>query len=82
MIVPDPPRPVQVFKVTLMVIDHDGIGADSIKGELENTRFSNHCMSPTVVESESREVPWTDSHPLNFSTKQTKAFRDLFKEGA
>jgi hypothetical protein len=78
---PDPPRPVKVYKVTLMVVDHDGIGPSDIKCELEHTRYSNHCMSPRVMEVESREVQWTDNHLLNYQTTEAQEFWRLFDKG-
>ena len=78
---PDPPRPVKVHKVILMVVDHDDIGPDDVKCELEHTRYSNRCMSPKVMQIESREVQWTDGHPLNFLTTESQEFWRLFEEG-
>jgi NTP pyrophosphatase (non-canonical NTP hydrolase) len=68
---------VEVFKVVLMVVDHDGLGADQVGGVLEQTRYPNHCMGPVVMHTETREVYWSDDHPLN-TIYQTAEFERLF----
>jgi NTP pyrophosphatase (non-canonical NTP hydrolase) len=68
---------VEVFKVVLLVVDHDGIGASELAGVLEQTRYPNHCMSPVVIHTESRVVEWHDGHPLN-QPGQTEEFGRLF----
>lgn len=73
---------MKVHKVTLLVVDHDDIGADEMKVVIENTRYPNRCISPDVMAVETCEVEWTDSHPLNHYTRRVKAFEQLFgKEG-
>lgn len=67
-----------VYKVTLLIVDHDNIGADEIKHHIENTKYPNWCMSPRVMASESRPVEWEDSHPLNFRDSQQPEFERMF----
>lgn len=55
----------KVYKIELMVIDHDGIGEDDIVALLEHTRYANHAISPRVMGVDDREVEWSDDHPLN-----------------
>lgn len=70
---------VNVYKLTVMVIDHDGIGLGDVISVLKNTRYPNHCISPEVMASETRQIDWgDDSHPLNFRDKQGQAFKELF----
>ena len=55
----------KVYKVTLLIIDHDNIGPSSAVHALEHTHYPNRCISPSVVSIEQAEVEWSDAHPLN-----------------
>lgn len=68
--------------VILCVIDHDDLGADEVVSVLEAEEFPNHCMYPRVVAIETREVQWSDDHPLNSRTTHDVAFRRLFADEA
>jgi len=67
----------KVYKVTLLIVDHDGLGSDGITEVIEYTKYPNYCIYPTVMATAEREVEWTDDHPLNTS-KQAEAFAELF----
>ena len=55
-----------VYKVTLIIIDHDEIGGEEIKDVIESAAYPNRCISPDVVSIESRDIgEWHDDHPLN-----------------
>lgn len=69
---------VQVHKVTIGIIDHDGLGVEDLRSVLQNTHYANRCISPRVLEVETKEVDWHDRHPLNITTTQDEAFRQLF----
>ncbi len=72
---------MKVYKLTVMVLDHDEVG-DGISSVIENTRYPNRCISPTVVEVESREIgPWNDGNPLNQLSAWREEFRRLFFQG-
>lgn len=71
----------KVHKITLLVVDHDDLGAKESAVVLENARYPNHCMSPRVVSIETREVNWNDDHPLNQSSSWRRAFVALFGGG-
>lgn len=71
---------MKVFKVELMITDHDKVGEDGIISMLENTKFANWSISPTVMAIESREIEWTDDHPLNKFPTMKAAFEELFAE--
>lgn len=68
----------QVHLVTLLIIDHDQLGAEGVKTEIENTRYANDCIGPSVIGTVTREVDWTDDHPLNKARTQDRAILDLF----
>jgi hypothetical protein len=71
-------RKVEVHRIVLTVIDHDGLGGMSVRDVLEGTSYANHCMSPTVESVETRVVSWHDAHPLNNPATQEQALADLF----
>lgn len=72
--------PVKIYKVTLMIADHDELGEGQIKNVLENARYPNHCINPRVMEIEGKETAWHDNHPLNSKIKGKEAFKELFSE--
>lgn len=71
-----------VYKVELLVVDFDGIGADGVRQELENAHYGNRCIRPQVMSTETRQVVWDDSHPLNRTDTAEAEFRRLFSSPA
>jgi hypothetical protein len=79
---------MKVYKVTLLVVDHDELGEDGIREEIGSVRYPNHRMSPQVMKIESRESrgttlyptfgAWRDSHALNLAHWSVEAEK-LFK---
>jgi hypothetical protein len=69
---------VKVHKVTLLVVDHDVLGAEEVADVLENTKYPNHCIGPQVMLIETREVDWSDDHPFNRLSTQEQAYAELF----
>lgn len=70
---------MKAYKVEILVIDHDELGADGIEQELENTKFANHCMHPKVMDVEEADLgEWEDSHPLNQRDGQREEYERLF----
>lgn len=68
----------RVYRITLIVVDHDECGPEGVASALENARYPNRCISPTVVKTESRVVDWHDGHPLNsFGCDANKLFEEL-----
>jgi hypothetical protein len=74
----DEPKPTKVYKVTLCVVDTDGIGEDDVCSVLENTRYPNHCIAPRIMAIEERTVGWHDRHPLNLAGEDSAEFARLF----
>lgn len=68
----------KVHKVILLVVDHDNLGPDEVAGVLEHTRYPNDCMYPSVMAIETKEVEWSDEHPLNRTDTHHIAFQQLF----
>lgn len=71
---------MKVYKMTIMVVDFDGLGEDGITSAIENTKYPNWCIAPSVEACESAEVDWSDDHPLN-NAGSSAEFARLFKEG-
>ena len=69
---------MMVYKVTLLIVDQDELGADSIKNVIENVRYPNHCMYPEVMETRSRDIgEWDDDQPINGPDRAAE-FKRLF----
>jgi hypothetical protein len=72
---------MKVYRLVLMVVDHDQIGHDEMRTILENQKYPNHCMYPTVTEIDYREIgEWSDDHPLNRTATSDATFRALFAD--
>lgn len=70
---------MKVYKVEVMIIDHEDIGEEAVKSELENANFANDCIRPRVVKLEARDIgEWEDSNPLNFNSKWREEYERLF----
>ena len=67
---------MKAYKVEVLIIDHDEMGEADIINTIENARYPNHCMSPSVISSKVSDIGgWHDGHPLN----QTKTWRESLK---
>src|ERR1044071_4053938 len=44
------PQMTKVYKLIVLVVDHNNIGAEEVVSALENTKYPNDCMSPEVLE--------------------------------
>ena len=70
---------MKAYRVELLVLDFDDIGKDGIMEEIENTRYGNHCISPSVMEIDCRDIgEWHDGHPLNRTETQMIEYRRWF----
>jgi hypothetical protein len=67
-----------VYKVELMIVDHDGVGTAGIISALENAHYPNRCISPHVRQLQMRAVDWSDEHPLNKKATMLAAYDELF----
>jgi hypothetical protein len=68
---------MKVHRVSLLVVDHNDIGVDDIKIELEQTNYPG-LVAPTVLGVETRDVEWSDRHPLNLTDTNREAAAKLF----
>jgi hypothetical protein len=71
---------MKVHAITLLIVDHDDLGAGEIRTVLENQSYPNDCIRPRVMRIDTREVEWTDQHPLNSTRTQRSAFEELFAD--
>ena len=72
---------MQVYKIELLIIDHDGLGAEGIREVLEDTRYPNHCIMPKVKSIEGKDIgEWTDEHPLNKRSTADAAYKEIFQQ--
>ena len=70
---------MKVYKVELLIIDHDELGEDEIENMLENTNYPNHCINPSVMKIDSCDIgEWTDDHPLNNNVERGSCYYRLF----
>jgi len=70
---------MKVLKVTLMIVDHDAVGADGVRDVIENTKYPNWCIAPLVAGIEARDIgEWSDDNPLNHDITWPSEFNRLF----
>lgn len=70
---------MKVYKLEVMVLDFDDLGADEIVSVLENQKYPNYCIAPDVMSIEERDCgEWHDDHPLNKHSTQEIEFQRLF----
>ncbi len=64
--------------LTVVILDHDGLGAEGVVEELQSANFANDCIHPKVGKVETFELgEWEDNHPLNQGdTDQLKWLRE------
>ena len=61
----------------VLILDFDKLGSDEIKATIENQKYPNHCISPTVLSGREVDIgEWSDDHPLNnYTTMRAEADR-------
>jgi hypothetical protein len=67
---------VKAYKVELLVIDYNEIGAEGIRVELESAISD---IRPEVISCTERDIgEWSDDHPLNHRSTLVPEYRRLF----
>lgn len=57
---------MKVHLITVLIVDHDNLGAAEAGEVLENANYPNDCICPRVLRCEtSATFEWSDDHPLN-----------------
>ena len=70
---------MKAYKVELLIIDFDDIGAEAVATELENANYGNDCIAPQVKSVTGRDIgEWDDNHPLNCEDTSDKEYNRLF----
>ena len=70
----------KVYKLIVMVVDHDDVGHGGVVSAIEDANYPNDCISPKVMESYTAKVEWDDDHPLNKKTTMHQEFDRLFPQ--
>lgn len=47
---------MKAYLVTLLIIDHDGLGAQGIESEIRANNWANDCIMPRVVETREADI--------------------------
>ena len=71
---------MKVHRVILLIIDTDDLGGDCVREVIESQLYPNHCIAPSVMQIDTRDVEWSDDHPLNKRATVQKAFAEMFGE--
>ncbi|TXH48107.1 MAG: hypothetical protein E6Q97_25575 [Desulfurellales bacterium] len=70
---------MKVTKLEIIVIDFNEIGEKDIADLIENARYPNRSISPSVISVESKGIgEWSDDHPLNNADTADEFARNLF----
>jgi len=70
---------MNVHKITLYVVDFDKLGADSVRDAIENAHYPNRCVSPSVLDVQTKDIgEWSDDNPLNRTDTCTAEIVRLF----
>jgi len=70
---------MKAYKVEILIIDFDDLGSEEIESLVENARYPNHCINPSVKSIEERDIgEWDDNHPLNKMTTSDAEYERLF----
>lgn len=70
---------MKVYKVELLIIDFDQLGANEIKDVFKSTRYPNHCIHPNIMNIEERDIgEWDDKLPINNKDTIKSEYERLF----
>lgn len=70
---------MRAYKVELLIIDFDEIGEEGIRYQIQNTRYSNDCISPQIKSIQSKDIgEFHDNHPLNLKSTCDDEYKQLF----
>ena len=70
---------MNVMKIVLAVVDFDGLGPCGVRRTIEEAKYPNRCISPSVLSVDVRDIgEWEDSNPLNFKSSQHAEMDRLF----
>lgn len=56
----------KAYKLEVLIVDHDELGAEEIAKVIEEQKYPNWCIYPYVIRSHEKDIgEWDDDHPLN-----------------
>lgn len=71
---------MRAYKLEVLVIDFDDVG-DEVVSLIENARYPNRCISPSVMNVEVRDIgEWSDDHHLNKKDTMKAAYNRMFSD--
>ena len=70
----------KVHKVELFIVEFNSLTGQDVGFYLENANYPNDCIAPSVKHVVSKEIEWSDDHPLNNLRTQDAAYRELFNK--
>lgn len=69
---------MKAYKIELLIIDHDNVGEEEIRGIIGNVRY----LYPLIKSVEVRDIgDWSDEHPLTQRDTADAEYRALFPRG-
>jgi len=73
---------MNVYRVECLLVDFEDFGPEAIRVEIENARYPNHWIGPSVISMQAVSVDWHERHPLNMGNQRDAEFRRLFPDQA
>lgn len=73
---------MKAYKIELLIIDHDNLGGEEIANVIEQQKYPNWCISPSVMEVTEKDIGvWYDDHPLNKPSTHGQEYKRIFSGG-
>ncbi|WP_428383688.1 hypothetical protein [Nevskia ramosa] len=70
---------MKAHKITMYVVDFDGLGDEGVRDVFEEVRYPNDCLYPKIAAIETRDIgDWSDDHPLNRTDSADAEWNRLF----
>ena len=70
---------MKALRLTVLVVDHDEVGAKGAADEIESANYGNDCIAPRVLRVDEADIgKWRDGHPLNSAKTQDAEVARLF----
>ena len=68
---------MDVYKIEVIVIDHDELGPEEIKKAIEDTKYPNWCISPIVLSTTCKTI---DDEELDSNSITVEKSNELFNK--
>lgn len=71
---------MKAYKVEILIIDFDQVGAEDIKLLMEQVKYPNYCLSPRVMNIKEADIgEWDDNHLLNHHDTMQAEYNRIFE---